>query len=490
MTARQLWMGIDLGTQSVKALLATNDGHIAATGSAPLQSRRDGDRHEQDPAQWWDATCRACRMAVTAVDTPFNICGVAICGTSGTILLTDAAGRPAGPALMYDDGRAAAEADRASATGAALWARLGYGGMQRVWALPRLMWLVGQGNLPHDTRLAHQADHIASRLAGTPVAADTSNALKTGCDTIAEAWDETLMAGLGIPPAMLPKLVRPGSVVGVVGREGAEATGIPQGTPIVAGMTDGCASQLGAGALGPGNWNSVLGTTLVLKGTSRTLVHDPGGVVYSHRSPDGGWLPGGASSSGAGALSRLLPGADLDALADRAAGRRDMALPLATDGGERFPFVAPEARLFFLDGTPDDPAAIYAGITRGVAAIERLCLDYLDLLGCDTGGRLTVTGGGSRSLAWNRQRASMLDRPLFLPETPEPALGMAILAAATTRPLQEAMAAMVRIASVVDPDPARIAAAKEDYLALVAALATRGWLPEATARHAIERADR
>ncbi|MFB9840722.1 carbohydrate kinase, partial [Actinoallomurus acaciae] len=88
----------------------------------------------------------------------------------------------------------------------------------------------------------------------------------------------------------------------------AEVTGIRAGTPIVAGMTDGCAAQLGAGRLTPGSWNSVLGTTLLLKGVTREPLRDPYGVVYSHRAPDDVWLPGGASSTGAGAISRDVPG--------------------------------------------------------------------------------------------------------------------------------------------------------------------------------------
>ena len=93
-------------------------------------------------------------------------------------------------------------------------------------------------------------------------------------------------------------------------------------------MTDGCAAQLAAGALEVGEWNSVLGTTLALKGVSASLPHDPTGAVYSHRAPHGDlWLPGGASSTGAGAVRALFPDADLDALTAAAArGRRRAAV--------------------------------------------------------------------------------------------------------------------------------------------------------------------
>ena len=86
-------------------------------------------------------------------------------------------------------------------------------------------------------------------------------------------------------------------------------------------MTDSCAAQISAGALEEGSWNSVIGTTLALKGVTPKLLRDPGGVVYCHRHPDGGWLPGGASSTGAGIIPEMFPDADLDDLNEGAARR-------------------------------------------------------------------------------------------------------------------------------------------------------------------------
>ncbi len=157
-----------------------------------------------------------------------------------------------------------------------MWEKLGYRAMQPSWALPKLLWLLddlgrpGGRGLPAGTRLLHQADLITWRLAGRQVASDASHALKTGYDLIAERWPEAELDALGVPSALPPDVVRPGTVIGTVCADAAEATGIPAGTPISAGMTDGCAAQIGAGALTPGAWNAVLGTTLVFKGRART----------------------------------------------------------------------------------------------------------------------------------------------------------------------------------------------------------------------------
>ncbi len=285
------WIGVDLGTQSVRAVLADADGTVLARAARPLVSHRDGPRHEQDPQSWLDAV-----DAVLAEVAGRDLDGIAICSTSGTFLLTDEQGRPVTPALMYDDARAADQRDRIVDADPDRWATA----MQPTWALPKLLSLNAAGN----QRIVHSADFVAAHLVGHPVATDTSHALKTGYDLVADSWPQAAFDKLDLPSSIFPDVVLPGTELGRT----------PGGVPVYAGMTDGCAAQIAAGALAPGAWNSVLGTTLVLKGVSRDLLDDPTGAVYSHRHPDGGWLPGGASSTGAGVLTELLPNADLDAL--------------------------------------------------------------------------------------------------------------------------------------------------------------------------------
>ena len=212
-----------------------------------------------------------------------------------------------------------------------------------------------------------------------------------------------MLDALEVPAAMLPDVVAPGQQLGQVGAEAARATGLAQGTAVMAGMTDGCAAQIGAGALAPGSWNSVLGTTLVLKGVTRELVRDPDGVLYSHRSPDGDWLPGGASSVGGAVLAERFSDRDLGEL-DRRAQEHEpatiVAYPLVSRG-ERFPFHAPAAEGFEL-GRPRDEADGYAALLQGVAFVERLCFDHIDRLGAD----------GARTAAADRRRCP---QPLLVP---------------------------------------------------------------------------
>ncbi|MEU5362914.1 FGGY-family carbohydrate kinase [Streptomyces sp. NPDC005925] len=471
------WLGIDLGTQSVRALVVGADGSVLGAGAASLTGRRAGVRHEQDPDRWWEAVCAASRTALAATRGA-RIGGLAVCGTSGTVLLTDGTGRPLTPALMYDDGRAAAQGARARAAGLVV---------QDTWALPKVLWLTdayGRG------RVTHQPDVIVTRLTGTPPPADSSHALKTGYDVEHATWPAAALGALGLARDDFPRVVRPGTLLGEVGASAAGATGIPAGTPVVAGMTDGCAAQLASGALRPGAWNSVLGTTLVLKGASRSPVRDPTGVVYNHRAPDGTWLPGGASSVGAGALTARFPDADPALMDERAAAHEPsgaVAYPLLSPG-ERFPFRAPNATALLL-GEPAGDADVWAALLQGVALTERLCLDYLHHLGAPLDGPLTFTGGAARSPYWNQLRADVLGRPARIPEQTEPALGMAVLAAHATSPdptatLPGTADRMVRVRTFLEPRPERTARFAEPYTRLLDALAGRGWLPAPVAAHA------
>jgi sugar (pentulose or hexulose) kinase len=468
-----LWAGVDVGTQSLRVLLAGDDGTVVARASAPLTSRRSGVRHEQDPALWWAALGEAFRAALRHVE-PARVRGLAICTTSGTFLLADAAGTPATPALMYDDARATGRA--AEDTGA-----------QRTWALPKLLWLLRQG--PADVRaglaagrltVRHCGDHLADRLTGTPVATDWTSALKTGYDG---GWAAASAAG--IPASALPAVVRPGTPIGTVGEAGAAHTGLPVGVPVRAGLTDGCAAQVAAGALAPGSWNSVLGTTLVVKGVTTTRLADPSGAVYSHRHPDRGWLPGGASNVGALVVDDRFPGADRATL-DRAAAGHEPASAVAyplRGRGERFPFVRPDAEAFTVGEFAGD-ADHYAGLLQGVAYVERLCYAHLRRLGADTTGSLALTGGATRSRYWSQLRAEVLGRPVTLPATAEPAFGMAVVAAAGDGNLTATAGRMVRIVETIEPHAGQRFA--EPFGRFVDALAARGYIDADLAVYAKE----
>jgi sugar (pentulose or hexulose) kinase len=454
-----VYVGLDLGTGGARALAVAADGAVVGRGVAGWRSHRDGERHEQDPRQWWPAVAAACREALAGIDAA-RVAAVASCATSGTILLVDDDGEPLTPALMYDDGRAGRQATRL--------------GMPASWSLPKLHWLLEHASVGAGARAAHQADVVTRALTGHGVASDASHALKTGYDA-----ERSRFADAGDVASLLPDVVASGTRLGEVCADAATQAGLPPGAAIVAGMTDGCAAQIAAGALRPGDWNCELGTTLVLKGCSRQRIDVPSHGVYSHRSPDGGWLPGGASSSGAGVLPATFPGRDLDDLGERAAAHERttvLAYPLVSRG-ERFPFAAPDAEPFML-GSPADEGEHAAALMQGLALVERLCFERLARLGAPADGELTLTGGATRNAAWCQLRADALGRAVRLPEHSESAFGMAILAAAAANaePVADAARRMSRTRTVIEPRAAMGAHLDEQYERLLDELARRGWL--------------
>ena len=475
-----MFCGIDVGTQGVRAVVADAAGTLFGEAAVRLAPGSRSDReHTQSADAWWAALAAAVRGALAASGPGVEVTAVALDATSGTVLVEHADGSPAGPALMYDDARALDETVDVARVGAELWHSLGYR-MQPSWALPKAVWLVRHGDLTGTDRIVHQSDHLVGRLAGHRVATDTSNALKTGADLRAVAWPDRVFDELGLHPGLLPELVLPGTVLATVGAAAASETGLREGTVIRAGMTDGCAAQIAAGALRTGRWSSALGTTLVVKGATDRLLRDPSGAVYCHRHPDGGWLPGGASSTGASALNAAFPdvdGAGLDALTAQAARRAmpaDVVYPLAGHG-ERFPFVAPDARSFGV-GSFDDDADRFAAVCLGIARVERLAYDVLRARGAETSGPVALTGGPTRNAWWNQLRTDTLGRPTERPASSQAAFGMAVLAAAEPGALTATAEQMVHIVERSEPDADRAAGLEQGYRDLVGALAGRGWL--------------
>lgn len=426
---------------------------VAFPPSAPV----DG-RHEQDPESWWTAACRACRELVAelsrcGVDLQ-RLAAVAVDGTSGTIVLLDAAGAPVTPGLMYNDARSTVEAAQLNELAADFCGRLGYR-FNASFALAKIEWL--RCNEPDRFRAArhivHQADFVAGRLSECLGVSDYSNALKTGYDLLEEVWPDwiTELPGVG---ERLPAVRAPGEKIGEVTAEAAAATGLPCSLPVIAGASDGTAGCLASGIRQPGDLNSSLGTTLIFKAVSSSPAKDPNGLIYSHKLPDGLWLPGAASNVGAEWITQWFPGADLQAMDAIAAGLLPcdaVAYPLARRG-ERFPFLAPDAVAV---GVPDgDETLRYAACLQGTALLERLAFETLERISGDSGSDVYTTGGASRSDVWTQLRADVTRRSYHRPVCPEAAFGSAVLAAigVTGWSVQQATAALVRIDRIFDPD--------------------------------------
>lgn len=475
-----IFVGLDVGTQGAKAAVMSGDGRMLASASSPFGGPLQ--HEEQSPARWWSAAS-GCLQRVAAALREQGLLGrimaISATSTSGTVIPLGAGMEPVCDALMYSDKRAAGHVGRCRE--AARSEGLDAEGINVSYGLPKIVWfcearpeLAGQVK-----QWCHATDYLLGKLSGEWGVTDYTNALKTGYNLDRMAWPAYLQERLQLPAQWFPRVCAPGEQIGVLARQAAAETGLPAGIAVIAGMTDGCASQVAAGATGISDWNSTIGTTLVVKGVTRKKLADPDGSVYNHRHPDGLWMPGGASNTGAGWISEEFPGEVLTALNQRARGAMPSGLlryPLMQQG-ERFPFVHGQAS-GFAAAAPSPEHAYVAGL-EGVAYLERMAYDRMELLGAEPASRILTTGGGSYSELWMAIRSNVLGKPVHRPLYPEGAAGAAVIAAAGSLfgSMAEAAGNMIRIDATLEPGQL-VGYYEEQYGRFVRLLQQKGYLAE------------
>lgn len=417
-----VFLGIDVGTSGVRtcALDARGDilGMEAATLPPPLQ---DGAAIDQDPELWWHATVVAISKLERSVDLE-AVERVCVDGTSGTLLLIDAAGRPCTPGLMYNDARAAREAPRIAAV-----APKESGAHGASSALAKLLHLLGSAEVRCARFAVHQADWIAGRLAGTHGVSDENNVLKLGYDPVTRTWPAWLDQ-LGVPHALLPRVLVPGTPFAEIDPGVASELGMSKTVRITAGTTDGVAAFIATRADAPGDAVTSLGTTLVVKllATQPIFAADQG--VYSHRLGDR-WLAGGASNSGGGALLTHFSAADMERLTSQLRPAEPTGLdyyPLPKPG-ERFPIADPTLAPRTTPRPAEDHRFLQA-LLEGIASVEALAYQRLATLGAPPLRRVVSIGGGAKNEAWTEIRRRALGVAVTTAEQTEASYGAALLA--------------------------------------------------------------
>ncbi len=432
-----LTLGIDIGTSGVRAVAVNWSQQVVAEARAPLPPpQRDGARVRQDPWLWW-AAVESVVADLTARVPARHIEALAVDGTSGTVLLTDAAHQPLGDALMYSDAHAVDEAAAiASVAPADHPAR---GATSPLARLLRLQSLVGGAASAHRApgalspraprHLQHQADWVAGRLAGRAGLSDDTNALKLGHDPATGRWPDWFDA-LGVRRDWLPQVHPPGHPIGRVDAAIARGLGLAPDTLVASGCTDGVAAFLATPAAEPGDAVTSLGSTLVLKLLATAPVVDARHGVYSHRLGSL-WLPGGASNTGGAALARWFSPAQLSALsaallqrADEPSGLDYHPLPAI---GERFP-VADAAMRSRTDPRPADDLHFLHGLLEGIAHVEAEGYRCLSRRGAPPPRRVFTVGTGAGNGAWTRIRQRVLGVPVLPAPHGDAAVGAARLA--------------------------------------------------------------
>ncbi len=437
-------------------------------------------REEQSPALWWESVWVCLQNLIVSVRDTIDlkaIRAVSVTSTSGTVIPLDANNEPLHDALMYSDTRPAAEGKYCREIAERLHPE-GYTGFNASSGLSKMVWYSN-----HFTEKAaqihtwvHATDFIIGKLCGDYSVTDYTNALKSGFDVRTGEWPAWLTEHLPLRKEWLQKVVPSGMQIGRLLPELSNSLGLEQ-IQVIAGMTDGCASQVASGAVQPGDWNTTIGTTLVVKGVTTQEVRDPEGRLYSHRHPEGYWMPGGAGNIGADWVSAGFAD-DLPALAQAAADLIPtglIAYPLLQQG-ERFPFIAPQARGF----APENAgrAATFAANMEGVACVERYAYEMIENLSGEEVNAVYTAGGGSNSDVWLVIRANVLNRPVHKCGNVTGAAGAAIVAAAGSwfSTLTEAARAMTRIEKTIHPEPALAHAYAQQYRNFIQTLTEKGFI--------------
>lgn len=475
-------IGIDLGTQSVRAIAFDTRGRRAAQAGRPTPTRRLEGGGEHDPEALFAAVLD-CLTAVAGALRGGAVAGMAVASMGESCVLADAAGKPLAPTIVWHDRRTAGAAQ-------ALAARID---PDRVFAitgqpidptltLPKLLWMRAHwpAAMAQTRRILMLADWIAFRLSGA-AATDATLASRTlYFDIHRRAWSAELLALAGLDAGVPASLAASGTPLGPVRREVLARTGLG-GAPVVGvGGHDHLCGSFAAGVTAPGILLNSLGTAeFVTLATDRplktpTLVRQGfiQGAVATHRPLN--YLGAGINMSG-GAIEwfRAATGAaPHEALIGEAA-----AVAPGSNGVLFLPHLVfspppdldPAGRGAFLGLTPEaSRGALYRAVLEGLAMQARLMLDTMAAApGVGAPRQIRVIGGNSRNALFLAIKAAVFGRPLAVIDEPEAtSLGAALLggiAAGLWPDLDAALARLERREHAVEPDPATVQRYDELY---------------------------
>ena len=460
-----MFLGLDLGTSAVKALLADDDGNVVASRSTPLSVERPHQGwSEQDPASWWQATQQA--VAALKQANPSSLAAVRAIGLSGQmhgLTALDPAMKPLRPAILWNDTRSAPQAARMDETHPE-FRRIGGNAVMPGFTAPKAVWMAEhESDLLVATRMILlPKDYLRFRLTGETVSEMSDAAGTLWLDIGARDWSDRLLELFGLTPDQMPRLVEGSAESGRLREEVAKAWGIG-GRPVVAGGGgDNAAAAVGLGVVSPGDSFLSLGTSGVVFTVTDKFAPaaESGAHAFCHAVPDT-WCQTGVILAASDCVSWLceVTGADIDSLM-RAFAETD---PAATDlmfhpylSGERTPHNDANARGGFFGlarghGRGDMARAVLQGVAFAIA-------DATDVLR-NAGAvpeRFLATGGGARNHAWLSYITAVTGIPIDMPANGDfgAALGAARLAMIADGASVGDVCCKPQIEFTVDPDPA------------------------------------
>jgi xylulokinase len=483
-------VGADVGTSATKVLMVDELGNLVAKASHeyPISSPRPN-YAEQDPEWWWNAVKTSIKEALSSsrVDGS-RISAVGLTGQMhGTVLLRKD-GKPLRPAIIWSDKRSSAQCTE-------FYQKIGREKVVDIvcnpvvngFMGPSLLWV--RENEPsifnQISKVLSPKDYVRFKLTGS-YATDTSDASATLLfDVKRREWSQYLLSQLGFSHELFVEVFESTEVTGKVSAEASEATGLPQGIPVVAGGGDSPVGAVGCGAIKRGVVSSNIGTGGQIFVTSEEFKVEPENRIHTfcHAVPGKWYLQGAILSAGlslrwfrdnlaqleksVGAERNVDPYDLLSKEAESAEpGCRGLIfLPYLL--GERSPHMDPNAKGVFFGLTFEHGRShLIRAIMEGVAYALRDCLEIFKGLGIKT-ERVIARGGGSRSPLWRQIQADVFNTEVARTEIEEcAAFGAALLAGigvSVYRNFEDACEKGIRLVSSQSPSEERVKVYDEYY---------------------------
>lgn len=465
-----MYIGLDLGTSGLKAVLINMDQVIVAEAQVPLKSTRpQAGWSEQDPSDWTAATQVV--MTALAAQTPLNsVRGIGLSGQMHGATLIDVAGDVLMPCLLWNDTRAAVQAAALDAepvfrdiTGNIVFA--GFTAPKVKWVLthhPDIFARIDKVLLPKD--------YLRFWLTGEAVSEMSDAAGTSWLDTAKRDWSDELLAKTGLTRAQMPGLVEGSEVSAILRHSLALKWGLPKGVVVAGGGGDNASSAVGVGVVKAGDAFVSLGTSGVLFAASDAYQPDAASAVHTfcHALPDT-WHQMGVILAAADALNWYAARigqdvANLTAKLGRVqAPSRALFLPYL--GGERTPHNDANIRGAFLHlDHGDDTVAMTRAVLEGVTHAFVDNFNALKSTGTQI-NRLIGVGGGTKSDYWVKAIATALDMPIEIPVAGDfgGAFGAARLGMMAANGVGVQIATTPKIDHIIDPNTSLTSAFSEAH---------------------------
>lgn len=470
-----LYIGVDLGTSAVKLLLMDEKGTIKNIVSKeyPLYFPKPG-WSEQKPEDWWKGTVEGIHELVKDYDKN-EIAGLSFGGQMHGLVVLDENDDVIRPALLWNDGRTAAETDYLNNVIGRerlsnYTANIAFTGF----TAPKILWLKNHEpeNFARIRKIMLPKDYLAYKMTGchcTDVS-DASGMLIF--DVKNRCWSKEMLDICGISEDMLATVYESYECVGTLTDAAAKELGLTNRVKVAAGAGDNAAAAVGTGTVGDGSCNISLGTSGTIFISSKQFGVDKHNALHSFDHADGSYHLMGCMLSAASCnkwwMDEILGTKDYGAeQADITALGKNHVYFLPYLMGERSPHNDPDARGTFIGMSMDTTRAdMTQAVLEGVAFALRDSFEVAKSLGIHI-ERTKICGGGAKSPLWKTIIANVLNIKVDVIDTEEgPSYGGAILAAVACgeyKDVKEAADKLIHVVDTIEPDEALASAYDQKY---------------------------